>query len=139
VTRAFWFLVWCVVRAYAAFRPQRTIFLNGQRYMTRYFLTSTPKGDETGTPGLYLHRLWIPDADRRTHNHPWEHATTRILRGGYVERRTYDDGAALIFRRVAGDRASLPPGVFHRVASVEPETWTLFRAHAKHGRGWGFR
>jgi hypothetical protein len=139
MARCFWFLVWLVVRSYAEFRPQRTIYLDGRKYMTRYFLTSSPVGDETGTPGRYLQRLHMPDADRRLHNHPWESAETRVLRGGYLERREYDDGKALTFVRRTGDRASLPPGMFHRIFAVADNTWTLFHAGTKHGRSWGFR
>lgn len=139
IARAFWFLVWLVVRAYAEFRPQRTIYLDGKKYMTRFFLTSTPQGDETGTPGWYLHCLHAHDADRRVHNHPWEYASTRVLRGGYLERRQYSDGARLMFVRIAGDRSTFPPEVFHRITWVDKNTWTLFHAGPKHGRGWGFR
>jgi hypothetical protein len=141
IKRAFWFLVWCVIRAYAEFRPQRTIILDGKRYMVRYFLTSTPEGDATGTPGTYLHHIRCADVDRRVHNHPWEWANTRILRGGYVERREWPGEriSGFIFSRKPGDRAALTPNVYHRITYVEPNTWTLFRAGPKHGRGWGFK
>ena len=91
-------------------------------------------------PGLYLHEIHSADSDARgLHNHPWSRGDTRVLRGEYIERRQYDDGARLTFIRRAGSRATLPPEVFHRITSVKPNTWTLFRAFQKHGRGWGFR
>jgi hypothetical protein len=136
VTRAFWWCVWLVVRAYAFTRPRR--YLEGAN-VTRWFLTSRPTTDKTGTPGWYLHRFHGPDKDRRTHNHPWSRATTRILRGGYVELREYDDGARLIFERRPGDCVEIFERTFHRVAALHGETWTLFHAGPKHGRGWGFK
>lgn len=144
MTRALWFLVWCLVRAYAATRPRCSI---NRGQMTRYFLTGDKREiraalarGETGMPGLYLHRVNTADSDARgLHNHPWSRGDTRVLRGEYIERRQYDDGARLTFIRRAGNRATLPPEVFHRITSVKPNTWTLFRASEKHGRGWGFR
>jgi hypothetical protein len=139
ITRAFWYLVWLVVRAYAFTRPKTIIYIDGLAYKTRYFLTSRPVGDETGPPGWYLHHYHRPDADRRLHNHPWTRATTRILRGGYSEIRGYDDGARYIFTKRAGDTGEIFERTFHRVASLHGDTWTLFHAGPKHGRGWGFK
>lgn len=131
-------LVWLVLRAYAATRPVRFL---GRRdssewppLITRWFLTSSPVGDETGTPGWYLHRLHIPDPARSQHCHPWEDAEMWVLRGGYVEER--GDQRNLY---TPGAHARLDAGTYHRIASVMPNTWTLFRAGPKHGRGWGFR
>lgn len=135
---ALW-LLWAVLRAYAIVRPKRVIgahTLGPQPFplFTRWFLTSRPKGDATGTPGAYLHHLQRADADRREHNHPWTHGTTLVLRGGYCETR---DGIRRY--RLPGDRAGFSPTTYHRIVDVLPNTWTLFVAGPKHGRGWGFR
>ncbi len=138
---AFWFAVWLVVRAYAYTRPSVTIYLAGRPYLRRWFLTRAPELDASGTPGWYLHQWHAPDADRRLHNHPWYWATTRPLRGGYLEVRRHDpimsDRGTVVYRRRVGDWTALFQGDAHRVASIDPNTWTLFHAGPKHGLGWG--
>ena len=136
IARAFWYAVWLVLRAYAFTRPSVTIFLGG-RYLRRWFLTCTPEQDASGTPGRYLHEWHSPDPDRRLHNHPWEWAYTRVLRGGYTEARSDWDKPARIRVRRVGDRVAFGPSTRHRVAAIAPNTWTLFHAGPKHGRGWG--
>lgn len=141
--RVFWYIVWIVVRAYAATRPSVHLRDAG---VTRYFLTGSRRDiraalarGETGMPGTYLHHFHRADADRRLHNHPYESADTRILRGGYTELRAYGDRAPWVHEYRAGDTSRITPGTWHRVAALHGETWTLFRAGPKHGRGWGFR
>lgn len=143
ISRAFWYLVWLAVRVYASTRPK--VYLDGAN-VTRWFLTGNASeirarllAGETGMPGLYLHHFHGADRDRRTHNHPWWRAETRILRGGYTEIREYDDSARLLFEKRAGDTGEIFERTFHRVAALHGDTWTLFRAYAKHGRGWGFK
>jgi hypothetical protein len=129
------FLVWRLVRAYAATRPCVTIYLNGAPYLTRWFLTCRPESGKTGTPGWYLHHIHVSDVDRRPHNHPWEWARSWILRGWYLEER------GLSAFRVAwhtGDRNTLHGDSVHRIAAVSRGgVWTLFHSGPKHGRGWG--
>jgi hypothetical protein len=146
ITRAFWYLVWLVVRAYAFTRPCHTIMLDGAPYVTRWYLTGERREiraalarGETGMPGTYLHHFHCADTDRRLHNHPYAWCTTRILRGGYIERTAYLDAPSVLLTYRAGDDGCLTPGVWHRIASLHGETWTLFTAGPKHGRGWGFR
>lgn len=149
VTASLWWLVWLVLRAYALGRPRHTFRLDGRRYLTRYYLTGTGPTEEndhsTGQPGWYLHHIHEPDTDRRLHNHPWRWARYWILRGGYVEFRQWCSGEpddppwSVRVREIrAGDRMGLSEHIFHRIARVCPNTWTLFHSGPKHGRGWGF-
>jgi hypothetical protein len=141
-------LVWLLAYAYARFRPRHTFHLGVAPYLTRYYLTGTgptaANNQATGEPGWYLHHIHEPDADRRLHNHPWTWARYWIRRGGYVELRRYhvdadDPPHSTRVRTVGpGDRLGLSRYVYHRIASVQPRTWSLFHAGPKHGRGWGF-
>jgi hypothetical protein len=138
MTRALWFAVWLVLRAYAFTRPSVTIYLGGAPYMRRWFLTSTPEGDSSGVPGWYLHQWHAPDVDRRLHNHPWWWSSTRVVRGWYIEaRKAVGRGASGLHRRAVGSRATFTADTRHRVTSIGPNTWTLFHAGPKHGLGWG--
>ncbi len=132
-TPAVGWLVWAVLRAYVfVFRRPSAQIARGT--ITRWFLTSTPAGDETGPPGWYLHRINAPDYTTEEHNHPWAYAKTWILRGGYCELRS-----AAPYWRNAGSTAELRPDDFHVNVIVRPNTWTLFYAGPKSGLGWGFR
>jgi hypothetical protein len=150
VIRAFWFLVWCVLRLYACTRTKHTIMLDGKPYITRYYLTCARTCN--GPEGYYLHHIHAPDADRRLHDHPWHWASSRILRGGYTELRRVVRFAARRTAEVRGTmrRTQFNAGAlsvlyahasyhdYHRIVDIEPNTWTLFRAGPKHGKGWGF-
>jgi hypothetical protein len=150
MTRArewFWYLVWFVVRAYAFTRPRHTFMLDGSPYVTRWYLTGSRREiraalerGETGMPGTWLHYFHRADADRRLHNHPYAWCRTRILRGGYTELRAYGDRDPWVYEHRAGvTSVIITHGTWHRIASLHGETWTLFTAGPKHGRGWGFR
>lgn len=139
------FLVWLVLRAYAATRPRCDVN-NGQ--ITRYFLTGDKRKirealarGETGPPGRYLHHIHAADIDTRgLHNHPWEFLNSRILLGWYRERSRYLDGGAVSIGYGPGDVNMLTEAVFHRITAVSPGgAWTLCNAGPKHGRGWGFQ
>lgn len=133
--RAVHWCAWLVLRAYACTRPRRVITApDGTPLITRWFLSSRPAGDSTGTSGWYLHRFEHYDTLRSEHNHPWSYARTRVLRGWYIETRN-----GVLHSRSAGQTAELYPHEYHRVVALRPGTWTLFYAGPKHGRGWGFR
>lgn len=74
---------------------------------------------------VMLHHIHRADADVWLHNHPWQHATFRILSGGYTEERLRRDGGIERTTLCAGDVNRLTAGTFHRVVHVEPNTWTL--------------
>ena len=142
IARAKWFLVWLALRTYAAlFCTCVRIELDGNLYMRRWFLRGKPSYDgETGPPGSYLQRIYRADADRRLHNHPWELAHSRILRGCYKEVSRYLDFPAVTTTYRPGDVNVLTEQVFHRISAVSRGgVWTWFTASRKHGRSWGFR
>lgn len=126
------------------------------RYVDRYALLGDVSSD-AGTSWLsrrlgvniWLHRIWREDADRHPHDHPWASAGALVLTGGYGEDRVCTDnrgisleGAGHAWHRTRwltpGHVNLLPAGIYHRIVSVKPRTWTLFITGPAHGRGWGF-
>lgn len=85
---------------------------------------------------LMLHRIHRADSDRWLHNHPWATATFRILSGGYTEERLTDAGV-VTRAYVAGDVNRLDATTFHRITSIQPNTWTIGLIGAR-VQGWGF-
>lgn len=86
-------------------------------------------------PNVYLHHILAPDRGFDKHDHPaW--SITIVLRGGFFEvlglgfdlRIRWNGPGAIRFRR-----ATEP----HRIADVEPDTWTLWM-RGGHCRKWGF-
>jgi hypothetical protein len=146
IARVIGWLVWAFVYVYFVKykrRPQHTIRLEGERYITRWFLQTDPAPGSTLAEGWHLHRIHTGDGDRRLHNHPTETAHAYVLRGGYTEERRPEWRDASeppdLCEYRPGDRVYLPPYEYHRIRTVHPNTWTLFHAGRKHGRGWGFR
>lgn len=91
-----------------------------------------------------LHYIAKPDADAAMHDHPWSFRTL-ILSGGYVEELPgfgWDpsEGGPRITRRVrhgVGSAIAHEAADLHRIASVEPNTWTLVNTGPR-VRAWGF-
>lgn len=127
--------------------PARLIFVRGAPYLERYNLFSV------GGWEVNLHRFVSQDEEEHLHNHPWRFGLSLVLAGGYLEERfkdftAIDDPHGRVIHLVkirSIRRASLVGGhVFHRIARVEPRTWTLFvhsgravNSHGQHKR-WGF-
>lgn len=93
---------------------------------------------------VFLHRMNGPDPDRHLHNHPWPHARSLILCGGYAELYAHKcpEGSMYVWHseprwRVQGDLIRLGPCLYHRIVQVLPSTWTLFIAGPR-TRDWGF-
>jgi len=81
---------------------------------------------------VYVHVHQRPDKDRELHDHPWSFVSI-VLSGGYREVR---DGLPLVHRRrwtAAYRRAE----DLHRIAAVDPGTWTLLLV-GRRRREWGF-
>lgn len=119
-----------------------TIFgFEGDPYITR---TLFPRA---GGVRVILHKIHREDRDRHMHNHPWARATFTILSGGYVEERLVDPvegfgehlGVAPKATRVLGpgDVNQLDASTFHRIVSVEPDTWTI-GVVGERVQEWGF-
>lgn len=115
-------------------------------YLPRFWITP-PVLDEDGTfdasNSLMLHYFMLPD-EGALHDHPWDFRTT-VLVGGYLEERPHDwttgspygPRAVHTLPRVVGTTASRRATDLHRVASIQPGTWTLVRTGPK-VRSWGF-
>jgi len=112
--------------------PCRLISRDGAPYLERYLLA------RLGPLTVYLHRFVAPDGDAEVHDHPWR-ALSVVLAGGYVEERATLDGAAGLRVRLRRVRWAnwIAPQALHRIAAVQPDTWTLFII-GRHRKGWGF-
>lgn len=138
-------------------RPLRSIAIDGDEYLRRYYVCGRFLPDYfNGKPLLgflpftvYLHHFIRPDRDRELHNHPWDQSISVILTGGYDEERLY--GHTFDGETVAGGEVleeDYGPGAinvidandFHRVSALKAdvETWTLFITGRK-TQTWGFR
>lgn len=125
---------------------------DGTPYLTRWYLY--PRGprtdgieDDAVTPksrfAVFIHFFHRSDADRDTHNHPWEKSWALILKGGYVEERV----AAIVAGKVLKTTRTFRPGdinvitnkTYHRVDLLYPDqgSWSLFVAGTNVG-DWGF-
>ena len=105
-------------------------------YIARFFLHHVETDPDTGkllsANSAFLHRIVRPDDGRDLHNHPWDFST-KILSGGYLEEF---DGIAP-HRVFAGEYRSRWHSTFHRIAAVDPETWTLVTTGPRIN-DWGF-
>lgn len=113
----------------------------GELYMERFWLFNPYPPESSGSRNRFpisvrLHHIVRPDQDRHLHDHPWN-ARTVILRGGYVEIRPISDDEHMLHTRNAGDTCRLRFGEYHRIISVQPDTWTLFITGRYRGT-WGF-
>lgn len=90
--------------------------------------------------GVYVHRIYRPDADRDCHNHPWQFRTL-VLRGGYTElvRRHVGSLQETLTARMhrPGSTHAMPVDAFHQLVEVAPNTWTLLLVGPK-VHEWGF-
>lgn len=129
---------WLIQRA--AHTPYSSIITDGLLYMVRLWLFNPYPA--TGASGadrkpwrfplsIRLHNICLPDQDRHHHDHPWN-ARSIVLRGGYVEERGGQQ-----FVRKAGTTTTLKFSEYHRIISVEPDTWTMFITGRYRGT-WGF-
>lgn len=137
--------------ALTASMPCKQIDINGRPYMQRYYAGETSDGHD-----LWIHRFLSCDGERHQHNHPFE-AQSAVLDGGYVEEMPDDDYLRLpsplcppkdlveaIYRGESWHSENYnarPISVFdwHRIASVEPETWTLFIVAPQRLPAWFFK
>lgn len=120
----------------SARRPCRLIEgEQGEPYLERYYLL--------GAFGwhLYLHRFVDSDPDRGLHDHPWGHALSLVLAGGYDEIRGLDGDAEQTRVRFCapGQFNRMRGSDYHRVVlRAGVPAWTLF-LHGPRIKGWGFR
>ncbi len=77
------------------------------------------------------------------HNHPWDFCWGLILNGGYThEYHDVEDGAATELRQQSfkpGDVNFMLNNRYHRIVSLEPNTYTLFFWGPDNDRGAGLK
>jgi hypothetical protein len=123
---------------------------HGEPYLERYYLGGLGRLGLKGWQA-YIHRFVDSDPDRGLHDHPWGHAVSLVLSGGYDELRFADtpgpahsadaNGDQPILRqRVRPGRINrLRGGDFHRILLRDGRpAWTLF-LHGPRVKGWGFQ
>ena len=113
--------------------PCRLIGCEGRPYLERYFVLRFLGFS------IYLHRFVDSDGDLETHDHPW-HALAIVLAGGYSEERVCDmnlRSGVGIYKRHIRWLNWISANTFHRIAHIQPETWTLF-IHGPRVKTWGF-
>ena len=104
--------------ALTAHMPMKTIEINGDPYLERYFAHMLADGTQ-----IWYHRFLRNDAERHLHTHPW-FARSTILVGGYVEDRDVD-GRVVRVGYSARDTNAIGFCTLHRIVEVEPDTWTM--------------
>lgn len=92
-------------------RPVKTIVVDGQEYIRRYYMGTTGDGNDD----IWIHRILHPDV-RHLHNHPFI-SRAMVLSGGYLEERV--NHAA--WRRPT-DRVQA--GVRETLTHLETEKWS---------------
>ena len=106
----------------------------GEPYLERYYLFGAFDWH------LYLHRFVDSDPDRGLHDHPWRHAVSFILAGGYDEVRGLagDPGRTVTRFFGPGRFNRLRGNDYHRIVlRARVPAWTLF-LHGPRVKGWGF-
>lgn len=121
-------------------QAQRTPYFHLEGYMERWWVFNPTPAKNNGDgrrfkwlPSIRIHHILRGDHERHQHNHPWD-ARTIILKGSYLEKRTY-----CLYNRYAGDTASIKANDFHTIDSVSPGgVWTLFITW-RWRHTWGFQ
>lgn len=108
----------------------------GRPFLYRYHLFSLTNDG----PGICFHHFVKSDPDRGYHDHPWKHALSFILCGGYTERiynKDNPNGYDTYIRNRWTFNKLLGVGVYHRVMLEEnQDAWTIF-FFQKRSKIWG--
>jgi len=118
-----------LLMAITAAMPMKTIQVNGEPYLERYFVGLQLDGTQ-----IWLHRFLRNDSEEHLHSHPWS-ATSIMLCGWYQEEL---DSGVQAFRNMTGDVTEITPGRLHRIAAVEPNTWTMMVVRPERREFWHF-
>jgi hypothetical protein len=123
---------------------------HGEPYLERYYLGGL---DWIGLTGwhAYIHHFVDSDPDRGLHDHPWRHAVSLVLTGGYDELRFADGSSSAEPMDTAGQQPILRRRIrpwrinrlrgndYHRILLRDGRpAWTLF-LHGPRVKGWGFQ
>lgn len=132
--------------------PMKQIDIDGEPYLQRYYAGTFADGHD-----LWLHRFISCDGERHLHCHPFDSRSV-IMTGGYVEelpdgpveRPADPSGAdrivgmmALGIQTMHAEYLTIGRVItvydWHRIASVQPGTWTAFIVKPKRLPCWFFR
>jgi len=114
--------------------PMRLIEVGGAPYLERYHVASF------FGRSIWLHHFVRDDQERHVHDHPWP-AVSVILTGGYREEVGEVAGDRMVMREREFSAPAInriPATHRHRIAAVQPHTWTLMLVGKRTGRGWWF-
>lgn len=111
--------------------PMKTINVNGEDYLERYFV-----GELNGTQE-WLHRFLRADSERHLHSHPWD-ADSTILCGYYREEVLRDNGEKHQIVWSEGDKNIITVGKIHRIVDVDQNTWTHMKVYPGREPHWYF-
>lgn len=116
--------------------PMKQIDVNGKPYMQRYFAGTTADDYD-----IFIHRFLSADGEEHLHSHPRD-SYSLVITGGYNEETGCEVGSVWLPPKVfvlqdvltfpimisAVDFFGRHISVFdwHRITSVEPETWSMF-------------
>lgn len=104
--------------ALTADMPCKTIEINGEKYLERYFAHQLADGTQ-----VWYHRFLRNDSERHLHSHPWR-ARSVILCGFCIEERLSEGGKKDRIHYLPGHLNHINQGTTHRIVEVEPDTWT---------------
>lgn len=117
------------------------VYLTPERErLTEYFGTKL----SNALPRVYLHRFFRGDEDRAVHSHPWRHAVSLILTGGYEEFRWMPLTREFEVRHLTPGKINyIRRNDYHRVELYAKQgCWTLFlsmgRVMESNGKDWNF-
>lgn len=111
--------------------PMKTIQINGENYLQRYFAHQLADGTQ-----VWYHRFLRNDSERHLHSHPWE-AKSTILAGWYIEQYRIGD-KDFTTSRIQGEWHLIHPGTLHRIIEVQPNTWTMMLVAPEREPTWHF-
>lgn len=111
------------------FRHLRLRRADGNVYLDR-------RGIQTRWFNVYLHHIGAPDPGRALHNHPWVFWSF-VVRGGYTEQVSPAGSWKACLRQRRWSLHKMPLSSWHRIISVEPNTWTLIVTGPARQK-WGF-
>ena len=113
--------------------PCKTIPINGQPYLSRFYAGASDRGGQ-----WWYHWFRSADAERHLHSHPWS-GVSMILRGSYDEEILMREPRWKKVRHFgAGDTNSIHTSTIHRIAKVDPNTWTLLHINPGRLKTWSF-
>ncbi|RZA05197.1 MAG: hypothetical protein EOO68_07060 [Moraxellaceae bacterium] len=112
--------------------PCKTIEINQQPYLNRYFVSQDAQGTQE-----WLHEFVSADSELHLHSHPWK-AVSIVLTGGYCEERLDVNGAKKTRFYNVGAVNVIDARTTHRITKVFPCTWTLMRVEAERLPSWDF-